>query len=96
MRKLFSVLMVVAMLAISFASFAVAAPGTPGQPEELIYEGANTDNPSHPLGEKQAALKAKGLESKMNGKVNGPVAEAKAWRSPPLSEDRSALSSTSA
>ena len=75
MRKLFSVMMIVAMLAVAFASFALAAPGTPGQPEELIYEGANTDNPNHPLGVIQAALKQRGLEAKVNGKVNGPVKE---------------------
>ncbi len=75
MRKLFSIIMIVAMLAVGFASFAMAAQDTPGQPDELIYEGANTDNPSHPLGEKQAALQSKGFEAKVNGKASGPVAE---------------------
>jgi len=31
--------------------------------------GANTDNPSHPLGDVQKALKLKGLEAKLNGKA---------------------------
>jgi len=44
-------------------------------PDGLPPEGANTDNPSHPLGDQQKALKQKGFEAKMNGKTNGPVAE---------------------
>ena len=45
------------------------------------YEGlnpefaANTDNPSHPLGDAQNALKQKGLEAKLNGKASGPVVQ---------------------
>ncbi|MFN2104855.1 MAG: immune inhibitor A domain-containing protein [Candidatus Promineifilaceae bacterium] len=44
-------------------------------PDGLPPEGANTDNPSHPLGDQQKALKQKGFEAKMNGKTDGPVAE---------------------
>ena len=53
-----------------------AAPGTQGDgPGDLLSEGANTDNPSHPLGDTQNALKLRGIEAKMNGKTSGPVAE---------------------
>jgi immune inhibitor A len=37
--------------------------------------GANTDNPGHPLGDAQLKLRQKGLEAKVNGKTDGPVAE---------------------
>lgn len=71
-RKFFAVFSVLVLLVAALPAFAGAAPANP---DELIYEGANTDNPSHPLGEKQAALQARGFEAKMNGKTNGPVAE---------------------
>lgn len=45
------------------------------QSDELIMEGANTDNPSHPLGDAQKALKLRALQAKLNGKTSGPVAE---------------------
>ena len=71
-RKFFAVLSVLILLAAALPTFAGAAPTSP---DEIIYEGANTDNPSHPLGDAQAALKLKGFEAKMNGKTSGPVAE---------------------
>jgi immune inhibitor A len=37
--------------------------------------GANTDNPSHPLGDEQAALTEVGVQQKLAGKADGPVAE---------------------
>ncbi len=43
--------------------------------EEILFLGANTDNPSHPLGDAQNALRQKGFEAKVNNKVSGPVAE---------------------
>lgn len=43
--------------------------------DALDMRGANTDNPSHPLGDKQNALKLKGFQAKLNGKTSGPVAE---------------------
>ena len=49
----------------------VSASGDP----ELPMIGADNDNPSHPLGDKQKALRKTGLEMKLNGKVKGPVAE---------------------
>jgi immune inhibitor A len=51
------------------------ALAAPGDSKELIMLGANTDAPSHPLGDKQAALKLKAFEAKMNGKAPGPVKE---------------------
>jgi immune inhibitor A len=74
--KWFSLTLVVVMLVIAVVPMVGAAPAFAGDgPDGLIMEGANTDNPSHPLGEKQKALQAKGFEAKMNGKTNGPVAE---------------------
>ena len=69
------VFVVFAILVLLIASIPVAAGAAPASQEPLLYIGANTDNPSHPLGEKQAALKAKGFEAKMNGKADGPVKE---------------------
>ena len=37
--------------------------------------GADNDNPSHPLGDEQQALKLQGFQQKLNGKTEGPVAE---------------------
>lgn len=47
-----------------------------GSPDGLLPEDANTDNPSHPLGEKQAERHSRALNAKINGKVSDPVAEA--------------------
>jgi immune inhibitor A len=43
--------------------------------DDVPNVGANTDNPSHPLGDKQAAQRAIGLEAKLNGKTQGKVHE---------------------
>jgi immune inhibitor A len=71
-RKFFAVFSVLVLLVAALPAFAGAAPSGA---EDLPMEGANTDNPSHPLGDKQFELRSKGLEAKMNGKVDGPVAE---------------------
>ena len=63
-----------AIVAGAAATAAGPAPGG-GDADELLYIGANTDNPGHPLGDEQLELKEKGLEQKLNGKVDGPVAE---------------------
>src|SRR5204863_4586929 len=34
-----------------------------------------TDNPSHPLGDRQAAQRLRGLQAKLNGKANGKTQE---------------------
>lgn len=74
--KWFSLSLIVAMLIIAVVPMVGAAPAQAGSSAgELINLGANTDNPSHPLGDAQNALKLQGLESKMNGKTSGPVAE---------------------
>ena len=60
------------MLLAAMLPFAASAAGGL---EKLPTEGANTDNPSHPLGDKQNALKLKAFEAKMSGKTTGPVKE---------------------
>jgi len=53
----------------------VAAPAFAGQSaqntDEVPPVGANHDNPSHPLGDAQNALRARGLQAKLNGKAKG-------------------------
>jgi immune inhibitor A len=53
----------------------VAAPAFAGQnaqsTDEVPPVGANHDNPSHPLGDAQSALRARGLQAKLNGKTKG-------------------------
>jgi immune inhibitor A len=66
--KWFSTLLVVMMLVMAVVPMVAAAPAVPGV-DEMI--GANTDNPSHPLGDKQAAQKGIALEAKLNGKASG-------------------------
>lgn len=71
-RKFIAIFSILALLVATLPAFAGAAPNNP---DEVINLGANTDNPSHPLGDKQAELRAKGFEAKVNGKTDGPVAE---------------------
>lgn len=77
--KHFRIILILTLFLLAIASVASAAPATPGGtgdlPDELLAPGADTDNPSHPLGEEQTALRMKGFEARMNGKTNGPVAE---------------------
>jgi immune inhibitor A len=72
MRKLFALLGILALLVGIMPGAASAAPIDSDEP---IPIGADNDNPSHPLGEKQAALKAKGFEAKISGKTRGKVHE---------------------
>ncbi|MGD8841382.1 MAG: immune inhibitor A [Gammaproteobacteria bacterium] len=59
------------LLTVFLSGSALAA-----QPDELDNKGANTDNPGHPLGDAQKALRLKALISKFHGKgPAGPVAE---------------------
>ena len=74
-RKFFTVLSVLVLIIAALPIAVGAAPATAGGADDLLMLGANTDNPSHPLGDAQKALQAKGFEAKMNGKTNGPVAE---------------------
>ena len=59
---------------LSTTSLLTQAKTTDG-PIEIPMKGANTDNPSHPLGERQNKLKLKGLEAKLKGQTSGPVKE---------------------
>lgn len=70
-------LFVLVMVIVALVPMVGAAPTSAGDgPDGLSMEGANTDNPSFPQGERQQALQAKGFEAKVNGKTSGgPVAE---------------------
>ena len=70
--KWFSTFVIVMMLVVAIVPTAGAAPNAA---DEIIYIGADNDNPSHPLGDMQKQLQARGFEAKVNGKVDGPVAE---------------------
>ena len=70
--KWFSTLLVVLMLVVAVVPAAGAAPNAA---DDIIHIGADNDNPSHPLGDMQKQLQAKGFEAKVSGKVDGPVAE---------------------
>ena len=71
--KWFSTFLVVTMLMVSMVPVAIAAP--------VNYDGldptfaANTDNPGHALADKQAELREKALEAKLNGKAHGKTHE---------------------
>ncbi len=71
-RKFFAVISILILVLAALPAFAGAAPNND---DGVINLGANTDNPSHPLGDKQSALRDKGFEAKVNGKTSGPVAE---------------------
>lgn len=74
--KVIRTLIILTLLLLIIVPLAGAAPGDPANiPDGLPPEGANTDNPSHPLGDQQAALREKAFASQMNGKTSGPVAE---------------------
>ena len=70
--KWFSLFLIVVMLAIAIVPVAGAAPSA--DDDGPIF-GANTDSPSHPLGDEQAALRQAGLEAKLNGKAPGKTHE---------------------
>ena len=57
----------------------IAAPAFAGQnvqsTDEVPAAGANHDNPSHPLGDAQSALRTRGLQAKLNGKAQGKTHE---------------------
>lgn len=67
--KWFSILLIVAMLVIAIVPAASAASKAASGDDEMI--GANTDNPSHPLGDEQAAERQIAFEAKINGKTSG-------------------------
>jgi immune inhibitor A len=65
----FSTFLIVVMLAIAIVPMAGAAPAFDEGDDPLI--GANTDTPSFPQGDEQAAEQAIGFEAKINGKTSG-------------------------
>ncbi len=71
-RKLFAV---VAILSILCSALPLTVAAAPAADEPPIPIGANTDNPSHPLGDAQTARHEIALQAKLNGKANGPVKE---------------------
>ena len=52
-RKFFAVFSVLVLLVAALPAFAGAAPGSA---DDLPMEGANTDNPSHPLGDSAGSI----------------------------------------
>ncbi len=72
--KWLTTLLVFVLLLAAVVPFA-SAQGTVQGTDDVPNVGANTDNPSHPLGDQQAAERAKGVEAKLNGKAQGKVHE---------------------
>lgn len=74
--KWFSLTIVVAMLIIAVVPMVGAAPSVAtGEEEGPVFAGVGVDNLEHPKGLEQAALKAKAMEAKLNGKANGKTLE---------------------
>jgi immune inhibitor A len=71
--KWFRSLLIVVLLVIAIVPVAGAAPQAAD--DGPIFAGQGTDNLSHPKGDEQAALKAKALEARLQGKANGKVKE---------------------
>jgi len=74
-KKKLVLFVVLAILLASVVPTFAQGSETPAPADEVLMVGANTDNPSHPLGDVQKALKLKGVEAKLNGKTAGPVKE---------------------
>src|SRR5690606_30133976 len=72
--KWFSALLIVLMLVVAVVPMAGAAPAAQYGGLDPTFR-ADNDNPSFSLGDEQKALRLKGLEAKLSGKVSGPVAE---------------------
>lgn len=70
-----TVLILALFLAAIVPVVGAAQGGADDLPDGPLPYGANTDNPSHPLGDEQRELRVKALASQMNGKTDGPVAE---------------------
>jgi immune inhibitor A len=71
--KWFSTLLIMVLLVIAIVPLASAAPVAAD--DGPIFAGRGDDNLSHPLGDEQAALKAKAMEAKLQGKGNGKTKE---------------------
>ena len=75
-NRWFRLVLIVTMLVIAIVPAVSAAPALASNgADDLPAVAFNTDNPSHPLGDAQSALKQKGFEAKINGKTSGPVKE---------------------
>jgi immune inhibitor A len=90
LRRKLLVLLAVLATAFALAVPAGARPDVPGASKKAngnaatpvplgegprLNIGADTDNPSHPLGDARQALLVQGTQAKIGGKVDGPVAE---------------------
>ena len=73
--KWFSTLLAVAMLMVAVVPFAGAAPAA--AEDGPIFAGRGDDNLSHPLGDEQAALKAKAMKPSFRVKA---MAKSKKWQ----------------
>ena len=72
----FRTVLILALLLVAIVPIAGAASGNSQDiPAGIPPYGANTDNPSHPLGDRQTELRERALASQVNGKTDGPVAE---------------------
>ena len=69
--KLFSALLIMALVLASVAAVAFAAPAVDQEP----YQAGRGDDLSHPLGEQQRALKQQAMEAKLHGKAYGRTHE---------------------
>jgi immune inhibitor A len=66
-RPLHWPLLAAALLAVPFGLAVAASPAH----DEPMLAGKGSDSPSHPLGDRQAALRARALEAKLQGKAKG-------------------------
>jgi len=71
--KWFSTILILALLVMSLVPAAGAAPSL--EDEGPIFAGKGDDNLSHPMGDAQAALKAKAMEAMLQGKAKGKTHE---------------------
>ncbi|HEX5838415.1 MAG TPA: immune inhibitor A domain-containing protein [Anaerolineales bacterium] len=71
--KWFSTSLIVLLLVVAMVPAAGAAPSA--AEDGPIFAGIGDDNLSHPKGDEQAALKAKAMEAKVQGKANGNTHE---------------------
>jgi immune inhibitor A len=71
MKRPFVHLLIIAALLLAALPVVAAPAAGPSSGDDVPNVGANTDNPSHPLGDEQAAQKEVALSAKLNGKANG-------------------------
>jgi immune inhibitor A len=75
-QRIVSILGILVLIVSMLPASVLAASGAAsGVADEVPNVGANSDNPHHPLGDQQAALKAIGLQARLNGKAKGKVHE---------------------